>query len=432
MRKFVMISLVALILMVLAALYLESLYYEDTGDDASVRIPVGVAHGSTFKQVQAELVEKGIVTRPTIFRWAAYLTRRETKIKSGRYLFRRGESVAAVLGKLVAGEVNYSRTVIPEGLMASEVAAILQKEADVDSAAFMRATADSALIAELKIMAPSLEGYLFPDTYLFDWPIEPEDAIRRLVYRFRRIYEAVACAVPDTIGLTVNEIVTLASIVQAEAGDDSEMPQISAVFHNRLKAGWKLEADPTVAYALGGVRRRIWYRDLEVDSPYNTYKVRGLPPGAICNPGRSAIEAAVMPVKGCLDFYFVADGTGRHRFNSTYFDHLRDKHLFRYGAVPPEMREKSYLEAIGMETGGAGGDTLKPCAPDSAGTPGSGPGIRPDSIGTRETAGGGTSVQPDSGAAKGAPGSGGKAGSGAAMDRSGGAPMEREDDPGNK
>jgi len=369
MRYLAIILLVAVILAAGAGLYVEFLYHEDTGNDASIRISVIVPHGATLKDVQADLVDKGILRRPNLFRWAAYLTRGETQIKSGRYLFRQGESVAAILRKLVAGEVNYSKIIIPEGLMASEVAGILHETADVDSAAFMRVAADSALLAELAVEAPTLEGYLFPDTYLFDWPIDPEDAIRRMVFRFRRVYAEAAAAIPDSIYMSVNEIVALASIVQAEAGDDSEMPLISAVFHNRLRAGWKLEADPTVAYALGGVRRRLWYRDLEVDSPYNTYRNKGLPPGAICNPGRSAIEAAIRPAPACLHFYFVADGTGRHKFSNNYFDHLRAKQMFRYKPVASGMKEISYLEATGMETTGVKGDNPKPCAPDTSARP---------------------------------------------------------------
>jgi UPF0755 protein len=125
--------------------------------------------------------------------------------------------------------------------------------------------------------------------------------------------------------------------VQAEAVYDSEMPHISAVYHNRLRKGWRLEADPTVAYALGGVRRKLWYKDLRVKSPYNTYRVFGLPPGAICSPGRAALEAAVYPLADCRDLYFVAAGNGRHVFNRTLEDHIRAKYRIRYGP-PPVVR----------------------------------------------------------------------------------------------
>ncbi len=345
MQKLSVIASVLITAIIIVSVWFSYLYYGGNGHDAYRRVSIKVAPGTTFKEVQAELVEKGLLDRPGVFRWAAYLTGRETKIKTGKYLFRRGESVASILGKLVSGRVDYARIVIPEGLMLSEIASILQTEAEVDSAAFEATARDSALMSELGVEAPSLEGYLFPDTYLFDWPIEPEDVARRIVYRFHKIYDEYAGDAADSLGMTMNEIVTLASIIEAEAVFDSEMPRISAVYHNRLKAGWRLEADPTVAYALGGVRRKLWYKDLGTESPYNTYRVKGLPPGAICNPGRTAIAAAAHPTPGSRDFYFVANGSGRHKFSATYHEHLRAKHLMKYGPVPPDIKRKPMTEA---------------------------------------------------------------------------------------
>jgi UPF0755 protein len=208
----------------------------------------------------------------------------------------------------------------------------------VDSTAFMQTVTDSQFVTELGILEPTLEGYLFPDTYLFGWPISTEEVARRMVYRFRNIYDTYIAADADSLGMHESHIVTLASIVQAEAVYDSEMPRISAVYHNRLRSGMRLEADPTVAYALGGVRRRLWLKDLRVDSPYNTYRNNGLPPGAICNPGQAALEAAAKPLKKSNEYYFVADGTGRHHFSRTYDKHLEAKHRIKYGPVPPEIR----------------------------------------------------------------------------------------------
>ena len=324
----------------LAALHFSVLYYKDGGDLDAPRIEVKVAPGMTFREVQGDLVKKGIVTNPELFRWAAYLTRRENDIQTGRYLFRYGESISCILRKLTHGEVEYTRVVVPEGLYMTEVASLLQEKAVVDSAAFIEAATDSQFVTELGILEPSLEGYLFPDTYLFNWPIDPEEVARRMVYRFREIYGMYVEQDADSTGMHRTHVVTLASIIQAEAIYGSEMPRISAVYHNRLRAGMRLEADPTVAYALGGVRRRLWLKDLKVKSPYNTYRNKGLPPGAICNPGRSALEAAVNPLKKSNEYYFVADGTGRHHFSRTYNEHLQAKHRIRYGAVPPEIRSR--------------------------------------------------------------------------------------------
>ena len=333
------IAIIAAVLF-LAALHFSVLYYKDGGDLDSPRIEVKVAPGMTFRQVQADLVDKGIVTNPDLFRWAAYVTRREDDIQTGRYLFRYGESISCILRKLSRGEVEYTRVVIPEGLYMKEIASLLQEKGVVDSIAFMDTATDSQFVTDLGILEPTLEGYLFPDTYLFDWPIYPGEVARRMVYRFREIYGMYVEQDADSTGMHGTHVVTLASIVQAEAVYASEMPRISAVYHNRLRAGMRLEADPTVAYALGGVRRRLWLKDLKVKSPYNTYRVKGLPPGAICSPGRSALEAAVNPLTGSNEYYFVADGTGRHHFSKTYNEHLAAKHRIKYGPVPPEIRSR--------------------------------------------------------------------------------------------
>lgn len=321
-------------MLVLVFVHFTGLYYEDTSDSASRRVEIRVLPGATLKDVQKQLVETGVIRRPELFRWAAYLTRKERKIQAGRYLFMRGESVAAVLGKLASGAVDYTRVVIPEGLMLPEIAAILRADAEIDSTVFMELAGNDSVLAHHGIQAPSLEGYLFPDTYLLSWPLTPEDVIERMVHRFREVYDDDVRALADSVGLSENESVTLASIIQAEAVYDLEMPRISAVYHNRLERGWRLEADPTVAYALGGVRRRLYYKDLRAVSPYNTYRVRGLPPGPICSPGRAAILAAVHPLEGSRDLYFVADGTGRHYFSKTLREHLIAKERVADGGVP--------------------------------------------------------------------------------------------------
>ncbi len=350
----------------LAGLHFSVLYYKDGGDLDAPRIEVKVAPGMTFSQVQADLVEKGIVTNPELFRWAAYLTRREDDIQTGRYLFRYGESVSCLLRKLSHGEVEYTRVAVPEGLYMTEIASLLQKKEVVDSAAFMETATDSQFVTSLGIVEPSLEGYLFPDTYLFRWPIGSEEVARRMVYRFREIYDMNVAQDADSIGMHMSHVVSLASIVQAEAVYDSEMPRISAVYHNRLKAGMRLEADPTVAYALGGVRRRLWLKDLRVKSPYNTYRNKGLPPGAICNPGQAALEAAVNPLTGSNEYYFVADGTGRHHFTRTYNEHLQAKHRIKYGPVPAEIRSSpgpAVTDAPGPEAADSPDDSSEQKSP---------------------------------------------------------------------
>ena len=309
----------------LALVYVGWLYYEENGHYAARHIEIKIPPGATLHEVRSILVDRGLLDRPRLFRWVAWISGKEKKIKPGRYLIREGESVSSMLGKLSRGEVDYTKVVIPEGFMINEIAEHLQYVADVDSAAFHELAYDSAFVAGMGFDSPSLEGYLYPDTYLFSWPLTARDAAERMVQRFREVYEGEIRAIADSLGYSLGEVVTMASIIQAEAVWNSEMPHISAVYHNRLRRGWRLEADPTVAYALGGVRRRLYYKDLRIDSPYNTYRRKGLPPGPICSTGLVALRAAVQPLEGCQDLYFVANGGGRHHFSKTLAEHLRVK-----------------------------------------------------------------------------------------------------------
>ncbi len=331
MKRYQAVPALVIALLFLAVLYAGLLYVDSDIEPGGSGVVIKVHPGATLNQIQRKLEKEEVLLHPGLFRWAAYLERKERKIKVGEYLFRRGESVASVLDKLAGGQVEYRRIVVPEGLMASEIASIFRREAEVDSAAFMGAAGDSSVIRELGYDLPFLEGYLFPDTYLVSWPYSASSIVRRMARRFDNIYNQKISGAAESVPLTRHQVVTLASIIQAEAAVEEEMPKISAVYHNRLKRGMKLEADPTVAYALGGVRRKLWYNDLKIDSPYNTYIHRGLPPGPICSPGKDALKAAARPEKDFEALYFVADGTGGHTFSRTLREHNRAKYQIRQG-----------------------------------------------------------------------------------------------------
>jgi UPF0755 protein len=341
MRRATPILAIVLSLIIIALVHFGYMYYREEGNYAARHVVVKVPPGATLHQVKDMLVAEGLLNHPKLFRWAVYFSGKEKDIKAGRYLFREGESVARILNKLIQGEIEYARVVIPEGYMAKEIAGLLQDEIEIDSTLFMKMVFDSTVIRKFGFSgAPSLEGYLYPDTYLFSWPLETSDVIERIVHRFEEVFNDSMRALADSVGFSMNEAVTLASIIQAEAVYDSEMPRISSVYHNRLRKNWRLEADPTVAYAKGGIRRKLWYKDLRVKSPYNTYRVRGLPPGPICSPGQAALSAAVQPLAGCKDLYFVADGTGRHYFSRTLSDHVRAKESIRAGRSPSKPMDK--------------------------------------------------------------------------------------------
>ena len=278
-----------------------------------------------LNDVQKMLVDAGVLKHPRLFRWVAIVTGKDKKVQAGRYVFLDGMSISRMLHKLSHAEFEVTRLTVPEGFMLRQIAGAAEREVEIDSARFYQVVCDPGFARQLGISAPTLEGYLFPDTYLLSWPISSHDLARLMVERFREVYQEKVAKYANDVGLSTNEIVALASIIQAEAQDESEMSRISAVYHNRLRQGLRLEADPTVAYALGGVRRALHYSDLKIDSPYNTYKYKGLPPGPICSPSRASLIAAVRPLEGCEDLYFVAAGDGSHFFSRTHEEHVKAK-----------------------------------------------------------------------------------------------------------
>jgi len=171
------------------------------------------------------------------------------------------------------------------------------------------------------VPAPTLEGYLFPDTYRVPFGSSAADVVNQMTARAHASWTEAYERRAREIGMSHHDVMTLASIVEAEARVADERPTIAAVYHNRLRTGMRLEADPTVAYAMGGYRGRLFYKDLAIESPYNTYRRTGLPPGPICNPGVQALRAAVNPTR--TEFlYFVADNSGGHVFSRTFEEHL--------------------------------------------------------------------------------------------------------------
>jgi UPF0755 protein len=334
-RSFTAILAVILSMAILAGAHLGWLYYHSDVESISQWVEIRIAPGMTLPEVRGILVEEEILSHPRLFSLVGRITGWGKEIKSGRYLFREGESVATIFKRLTEGAVNYQRLVIPEGYMLKEIAGWVGEQSEIDSASFHRLATDPRLVDSLGVEAQNLEGYLFPDTYFLNWPVDTRELIERMFQRFQHVMNDSLKQRADSLGFSVKEMVTLASIIQAEAVYDSEMPRISAVYHNRLERRMRLEADPTVAYALGGVRRKLWTNDLRVRSPYNTYRVSGLPPGPICSPGKSAILAALYPLPGCRELYFVATGDGRHAFSETYREHLRVKWKIKRGKYNP-------------------------------------------------------------------------------------------------
>ena len=309
------------------------------------RTLVTIEPGKPARVAAARLHAAGVIRNPVIFRILLRLRGAEEAIQAGEYEFVGEASPSQVLDRLVLGDVLKHRLTIPEGLRLTEVAAVVGDQGFGNPDLFLKAARNVAAIADIDPQAKDLEGYLFPDTYLFAKGVREESIISAMVARFRAELTAARRERMQSLGLGVRETVTLASLIEEEAGADDERPRIAAVFHNRLRLGMPLQCDPTVVYALtrdGRYRGDIYRSDLRYDSPYNTYVNRGLPPGPISNPGRRSLDAALSPAR-TDDLYFVVNGPGRHAFSTNARDHER--------AVQRYRRDRDRLEASSQSGG---------------------------------------------------------------------------------
>ena len=283
-------------------------------------VRVTVIEGASFASVVRDLADRGLVRRAWTLEFFAKATRGDRQIQRGTYEFPRGTPALDILRAMIRGDILAVFVTIPEGFTTWQIAGAM-RAAGIDSVAMLSACRDPDLRRALGVSAASLEGYLFPDTYRVPYGSDARDVVAQMLTRFHAAWSPDMERSAEAIGMTRHDAVTMASIVEAEARVPDERPVVSAVYHNRLKRGMKLDADPTVAYAMDGFRGRLYFRDLQIDSPYNTYRHAGLPPGPICSPGESSLRAAVHPEPSVGALYFVARGDGRHVFSATLREH---------------------------------------------------------------------------------------------------------------
>lgn len=299
---------------------------------------VEVRRGEPFLALARRLAGAGAIADPRLFTLLARYRGDDRKVRSGEYELAGNATGPEVLDTLVSGKQRLRMVTIPEGLTLEQIALLFERAGFGEVARFRALAQDHAFLAGLGLPVPRLEGFLFPDTYAFESGATPEEIVQRMTGRFREMFTSDLAEAAAARGMTVDQAVTLASIVEKEAAIAAERPTISAVFHNRLKRGMPLQADPTVLYGVEGSDGRIRSADLTRATPYNTYVIPGLPPGPIANPGRASLEAAVRPADGVTALYFVARNDRTHEFNDTLAAHNRAVNRWQRSQPRPTPR----------------------------------------------------------------------------------------------
>ncbi|MBN1615340.1 MAG: endolytic transglycosylase MltG [Deltaproteobacteria bacterium] len=291
-------------------------------DGRKATVIVEIPKGSSFTRVVDLIEQAGMVSNRPCFYMLSIALGATRQIKAGEYEFSTAMTPIGLIDRLVRGEIKKYPILIPEDFTVREIADRLAAQKLVNEESFMALASDRAFLRTLGIEADSVEGYLYPDTYHFDRSMTEKDVMRKMVGRFREVVTRAMFAEAASMGMTPEEFVILASMIGKESGCKEEKPFISAVFHNRLKRGMKLQCDPTAVYRLEGSPAVVMKRHLQKDTPYNTYRIGGLPPGPIANPGLDSLKAALQPAQVNY-LYFVSKNDGSHEFSSTLTAHNR-------------------------------------------------------------------------------------------------------------
>jgi UPF0755 protein len=403
MRRVALFLLFPPALLILAGAYLFLAIYAPYQGFAKEGVFVDIPRGASQRTISRLLAENGVVRSRLAFEILCR-ERDQPTLQAGEYFFDHPVSELAVYDALANGRVYVKELTIPEGFTMFDIADLAAHEGFLARDEFLAAARDPSPIRDIAVNAPSLEGFLFPATYEFPRHVSGKDMTAAMVKKFRQQWQTLPTAGAPP-GKSIQEIVTLASLVERETPRPEERPHVAGVFENRLRRGQPLQCDPTVAYALtlaGAYTGKLDGSDLHVLSPYNTYRNRGLPPGPIANPGEAALRAALDPPP-TDDFYFVANTEGGHFFSRTLEEHNQNVARYRHlllkeqhpslGAPAPELED---------DDSGAGGGHDARGSSDQEGTD---PGDRSGTVGAPIHSGGGRA---NSKAAHGAPRCSGK------------------------
>ncbi|MGC9977077.1 MAG: endolytic transglycosylase MltG [Syntrophales bacterium] len=317
------IKIPAVFFVIISFVLLAGLYYALYPIDASNRIIiVDIPRGTSFLRSVDLLEDAGLTKNKYLFYALVVARNAQGNIRAGEYELSTSMSPLDIISKLVKGDIISYRVTIPEDFTVMEIAARLASYKLVDEKAFLSLSEDQKFISSLGIEGISAEGYLYPDTYIFDKSMGAKDIIRAMVNQFWKIFTHAMQERAEELGMTIPQVVTLASMVGKESGFKDEKPLISAVFHNRLKKGMRLQSDPTAVYDLKSITKVIKKRDLIRSTPHNTYIIDGLPPGPIANPAIDSLQAALYPASVNY-LYFVSNNDGTHNFSPSLSAHNR-------------------------------------------------------------------------------------------------------------
>jgi len=318
----------ALLLFIIFLLFFSSWFYFEVNSlpkDTAKKIYFYVEKGKSARSIARDLTEEKIIKKKWPFILAYKLFFHNETLKAGEYVFNLPVSVKDVLSTLADGKMALHPITVPEGLTIRETAGLLESLLLLNAEDFIKASACTESIFSFDKKARNLEGYLYPETYYFPRNITAKETVSAMVDQFNRVFSEEWKTRANEIGMTVREIVILASLIEKETSLSEEKSSISAVFHNRLKKGMKLDCDPTIIYALKQENRfkgNLRKKDLKLDNPYNTYLYSGLPPGPIANPGKDSLRAALYPCDNNY-LYFVSKNDGSHHFSRSFKEHQR-------------------------------------------------------------------------------------------------------------
>ena len=301
---------------------------------------VSVITGSTLGEISKQLYEKKIISNEQMFRWAVQVMGKEKEIPVGTFQLVDTQSNYDIIKQLVYGSPELIKVRLLEGWSVKQIAAHLNEVMGFKPDEILDISKDYQFLKKHNIKASTIEGYLFPDTYLFFNGDTPTSVLDNVVSEYKKFWREAFRDRARELNMTEHEVVTLASIIEGEAIYDKERPIISGVYHNRLNRGMRLQADPTIQYIIEDGPRRLLNRDLRIDSPYNTYKNKGLPPGPINSPGAQSLKAALYPEENEY-LFFVARGDGYHTFTTNEKDHNNAKKQLQ--KLRRELRKKKVL-----------------------------------------------------------------------------------------